>query len=72
MQIAVFWDLSPSSMSEELFLYSKIGFNNFCEKMISLYQAAGLNALQNIQLNLYHYRREGTAIRHNFCSFALA
>jgi hypothetical protein len=71
-QIAVFWDVPSSSMSKELFLYSKRGVNNFCEKMTSLYQATRLHALQNIQLNLYNYRREDTAIRHKFCSFALA
>jgi hypothetical protein len=72
MQIAVFWDVPPSSMSEELFVCSKIGVNKFCEMMASLYQVTRRHVLQNIQLNLYHYRREDSAIRHKLCSFALA
>ena len=71
MQIAVFWGMPPSSMSEELFLYSKIGVSNFCEKMASLYQVTRRHVLQNIELNLSNYRREDSAIRHKLCSFAL-
>jgi hypothetical protein len=33
MQIPAFWDVPPSNMSEELFLYYKMGVNNFCEKL---------------------------------------
>jgi hypothetical protein len=69
-QIAIFWDVPPSSMSEELFPYSKIGVNNFCEMMVSLYQVTRRHVLQNIALNLYNYLREYSAIRHNLCSFA--
>jgi len=59
-------------MSEELFLYSKIGVNNVREKMASLYQVRRRHVLQNIELNLCNYRREDSAIRHKLCSFALA
>ena len=72
MQIAIFWDVPPSSMSEELFHYSKIGVSNICEMMASLYHVTRLHVLQNIELNLYNYRREDSAIRHKLCSFALA
>jgi hypothetical protein len=71
MQIAVFWDMPPSSMSQELFLYFKIGVNKFCKMMASLYQATRRHVLQNIELNLYNYRREDSEIRHKLCSFAL-
>jgi len=72
MQIAVFWEVPSSSMSEELFLCSKIGVNNFCNKIASLCQVTRRHVLQNIELNLYNYRREDSAIRHKLRSFALA
>lgn len=61
-QIAVFWDVPPSSMSEELFLCSKIGVNKSCEMMASFYQVTRRHVLQNIELNIYHYCREDSAI----------
>jgi hypothetical protein len=66
MQIDYFWDVPTSSIRKELFIDSKTGVKNFCEKVAWLYQV-----LQNIEL-IYNYRREASAKRHKLCSFALA